>query len=139
MSRLTFFEFLSEWEGFKTEFAQLKEKIALLETKTVTEEEKSLKVSEHTEYPVPPDYREIVNSILNSHFGIEYEPRIDIPSFQFSILVPPKYSPSKGTNEDRRMNVISNAEGQFGVKAYTEKVWNTFSQDVQAQIIAEKE
>ena len=139
MARTTFFEFLSEWETFKKEFDEFKTKVLLLETKTRTEEEKSLEIKSETKFPVPPDYLNIVEVILNKNFGVEYEPRIDIPSFQLSILVPPKYNPLMHGNEDRRLKVISNAEGQSGVKTWAEVVWNTFDPNMQASIIADRE
>lgn len=139
MPRTTFFEFLAEWETFKTEFSALKEKVSLLEEKVSKPEEKLLKVKTETIYPVPPDYQEIVWTILNKHFGIEYTPRIDIPSFEFSIIVPPKYNLALSGSEDRRIKVISNAEGQSGVKNWSEIVWNTFDQNTQTQIIADRE
>ena len=102
MARTTFFEFLSEWETFKSEFTGLKDRIAALEEKTKTAEQKSLEVKTETIYPVPPDYQEIVETILNKYFRVEYTQRIDIPAFEFSILVPPKYNLALRESEDRR-------------------------------------
>ena len=66
--------------------------------------------------PIPPDYREIVDNVLNRSFGIQIEPHTDRPSFTFTIVVPEKYS--NMTPAQREMNkydvrprVINYSEG----------------------------
>ena len=127
--KLTFFEFLKEWSEFKKEFLELKEVVASLSPVPV----EPVKVV--SKYPVPEEYRNEVNHILNQKFGVELTPRIDIPSFEFNIIVPAEYG---NTENDIRLKVISNAEGVLGVRIWAERVLDSFSPDVKSRIALER-
>ena len=43
-------------------------------------------------YPVPIEYRRIVDELLSPEFGVEIEPSMDSPHFMFSVVVPLQYS-----------------------------------------------
>jgi hypothetical protein len=91
------------------------------------------------QYPVPSEYREVVDTVLNKEFGVDIEYLSDRPEFQFSILVPDKYSNTSPSYRDlmgldRRAKVITNAQGLNGVKEYVDKVWNNFDQDTKTKI-----
>ena len=93
--------------------------------------------------PVPQEYRELVNMILNKSFGVRMEYRIDAPLFEFSIIVPDKYSnmplPQREVQkEDSRPKVITMAEGKNGVKEWCEKVYRNFNVEIQSMIVADR-
>ena len=94
-------------------------------------------------YPMPSEYREAVDAILNKEFGIAIYPLSDSPSFQFSIIVPDKYSQvseeyKKMYKADIRAKVIRYSEGLIGVKMWCEMVYNHFNPTMQAQIVADR-
>jgi len=95
--------------------------------------------SKMTQLPIPSDYRDIVNDILNEEFQIEMEAYPDRPMFTFTIIVPDKYS-NMPENEkalfhsDRRSCVISYADGLNKVREWTNKVFNNFDTETKAKI-----
>ena len=131
MPRTTFFEFLSEWEQFKADFAALKEKV-------YKDEPAKKEAIPETVYPIPDTYKETVKSILNQNFGMKITPRLDIPAFEFTIVVPEEYSRLSGIEEDIRMKVITNAEDNAGVRMWSERVYESFDSDVKAQIVSDR-
>lgn len=93
--------------------------------------------------PVPQEYRELVDTILNKSFGVRMEYRIDAPLFEFSIIVPDKYSnmplsQREVQKEDSRPKVITMAEGKNGVKEWCEKVYKNFNSEIQSMIVADR-
>ena len=93
--------------------------------------------------PVPFEYRQLVDYVLNKSFGIEIVPRSDAPLFEFSIVVPVKYSNMTPTYKqtykmDRRPKVMNYAEGANGVREWCEKVFNNFNSDTRALIVADR-
>ena len=105
-------------------------------------EEPSVQTQEQ-KFPIPQEYREIVDQTLNRHFGIEVKAFSDQPAFMFTIVVPKKYSnlsleeyQMKGA--DLRSRVINFAEGANGVKLWADKVFNNFVPELKAQIIADR-
>lgn len=97
--------------------------------------------SGQTGFPVPPEYRELVNNVLNKYFGIEiaYTPA----GFVFTIIVPEKYSSLTAKDKelikvDRRTKLIPNFEGVNGVRAWAELVYSSFSQENRSLITADK-
>ena len=93
--------------------------------------------------PIPQEYRELVNTILNKNFGVRMEYRTDAPLFEFAIIVPDKYSnmplPQREIQkEDFRLKVISMAEGKNGVKEWCEKVYKNFNTEIQSMIVADR-
>lgn len=118
-----------------------------METKAVVAEEKAAIVEEAApeapQYPIPSEYRSIVDNTLNNLFGCQVIPMSDTPAFQFNIVVPKKYSPLseeqlKMMGADIRAKVITYAEGPNGVKVWAEKVLNNFNPDVRSLILADK-
>lgn len=102
-------------------------------------------ISPRTEpkFPIPAEYVNLVNTILNNKFGISIEPQGDRPSFLLVITVPKDYSPLSASDweyakGDIRPKMIGYGDGVAGVKTYLELVWNTFNPDVQAQIAKDR-
>lgn len=94
-------------------------------------------------YPVPTDYREMVDSVLNKSFGVEITPLSDRPAFELAIIVPEKYTnvtPDylKMYGADRRLRVINMAEGTLGVRDWADKVFNNFSAETRAAIVFDR-
>ena len=94
-------------------------------------------------YPIPLEYRELVDKTLNKSFGVRVESMTDAPAFIFSIIVPDKYSnmplAQKEVNKvDTRLKVISMAEGINGVREWTERVYKNFNLETQALIMADR-
>lgn len=94
-------------------------------------------------YPVPTEYRTIVNQMLNQKFGIKIEPMTDRPSFMFTIVVPKEYSNMpenayKDAGADLRTRVISYGEGIHGVRAWVERVAGNLSPEIKAKIAADR-
>lgn len=127
---------------------KLNEKLIDLPVQTISPKESvvsAIPVTETLEslYPMPSEYREAVNTILNKEFGIAIYPLSDSPSFQFSIIVPDKYSQvseeyKKMYKADIRAKVIRYSEGLIGVKMWCEMVYNHFNPTMQAQIVADR-
>lgn len=92
---------------------------------------------------IPFDYRMIVDDMLNKNFEIEIMPHRDSPQFDFTIVVPDKYSSMseemrKMYGKDRRLKVLSYSDGISGVRAYVEKVWSNFNPTIQALIVSDR-
>ena len=93
--------------------------------------------------PIPRLYREEVSRILNASFGIHMKGAGDAAAFQFTIIVPEKYSSltpeQKAMNvPDIRVKVIEYALGLNGVKEWSEMVYKNFSNETQAIITADR-
>lgn len=91
--------------------------------------------------PVPSEIRGIVDTLLNKHFGIHM--KSNSGSMAFTILVPRKYSTmSHGQWEmlhfDKRVKAISHVEGMEGVKGWVDKVFSSFTPEMQALIVADR-
>ena len=100
-------------------------------------------VSSTTNYPIPLEYRQIVDSVLNRSFGIRIVPRSDSPHFEFVVVVPEKYSTMtpdqrQMLGEDIRLKVINYAEGINGVRTYCENIYGSFSQEIKGQITQDR-
>lgn len=90
-------------------------------------------------FPVPYEYQELVNTLLNKHFSIEINYLPDAASFEFSILVPQKYSNASASHwatykEDRRTKVIQNVLGANGVREWVLKVYENFPTETKSAI-----
>lgn len=95
------------------------------------------------EYPIPEDYREIVDHVLNKNFGIQVIPRSDSPHFELIIVVPDKYSSisaeqKKALGADLRPKVLNYAEGLNGVREWAEKVYENLSSEIKALVVADR-
>ena len=94
---------------------------------------------EDPKFPVPYEFNELKDTLLNKTFGIEIDYLPDQAAMNFSILVPKKYS-NAGENhwitykEDRRSKVISNALGANGVRQWCEQVYNNFNESTKSAI-----
>lgn len=71
---------------------------------------------------VPADIRATATAILGPDFDYEVVSLTDQPAFNFTIIVPSKYSELKGKEIDRRSRVIQNNLGLNGVRDWSEKV-----------------
>lgn len=100
--------------------------------------------SPSTNFPVPIEWRELVDSTLNKQFGVEVSPDGDTASFGFSIIVPEKYSNAgkphwETYHEDRRTRVISHALGLNGVREWTTKVYENFDPETKSRIAFDRD
>ena len=144
---------------------ELKKKNELLEAKIKELEEKLLQVSQPQRVldvpqvalhsappmeqtttfsaPVPVDFRQLVDDILNRSFGIAIRPRADAPLFELIIKVPQKYSNAPKPhwemyNSDERVKVLDYAVGASGVREYCERVFKNFDPTVQSLIVSDR-
>lgn len=106
-------------------------------------EVKQAPVAEAFSAPVPQEYREVVDSVLNRYFGIRLLPRADAPMFEFTIVVPDKYS--QATDEQKRMvggdirpKVLTLADGVNGVRLWAETVFKNFNPEIRGQIVEDR-
>lgn len=89
------------------------------------------------QFPVPPEYRELVNITLNKLFGIEIE--YTPAGFLFTIIVPEKYGDQKKRIKvDKRTKIIPNYEGANGVRQWVELVYSSFSLETKSLITADR-
>lgn len=96
------------------------------------------------EYPIPSEYRAIVDEILSPAFGIKIEPDSDRPAFTLKILVPKEFSNAtedywKTNKCDVRAKVLTYGEGQLGVRAYVELIKANLGSDIMARVSASKQ
>ena len=97
-----------------------------------------------SKYPVPKEYREIVGTVLNKHFGIQLEPMNDSPAFNLTIVVPERYdtlTPAQREMHvaDIRPKVISYADGVNGIRMWVEKVLSSFGVDDRVRIAHDRD
>jgi hypothetical protein len=94
-------------------------------------------------YPVPTEFRAVVDEILNKEFGVEVVPISDSPAFHFMVNVPDKYSTiseefRRMYKKDMRTKVVTYSEGAVGVRAYLDKIWTSFNPTIQALIVNDR-
>lgn len=94
-------------------------------------------------YPVPSEYIDLLNTTLNKEFKVTVNPLSDSPAFQFTVLVPDKYSTiseeyRKMYKHDIRPKVITYTEGVIGVRDWLMRVFNSFNPTMQALIVADR-
>ena len=99
--------------------------------------------SSATSNPIPLEYRQIVDDVLNKSFGVEINPRSDLPAFEFVVKVPKKYSNAPNSHwemykSDNRPRVISYSDGLLGVRQWCEKVFDNFNQDTRTIIVNDR-
>lgn len=114
-----------------------------IEVKTYPEPIAKVEIQSISQYPVPMEYREIIDSVLNHKFGIKIDPMSDRPAFMLTIIVPPEYSnlseaEKKMQVTDIRCKVIGYAEGSNGVRQYAELVAGNLGAEIRAQIIMDR-
>lgn len=98
---------------------------------------------ETTKNPVPLEYRQVVDSVLNKSFGIRIVGINDRPSFELILVVPEKYQTLSEAyraiyKEDLRPKVINYSDGTPGVRSWAEKVFESFSQDLKSLIVNDR-
>lgn len=132
-------ELISEIKSLK----QDKPKEEKNEKETTKEEETVLEAgpTPPIETPVPSEYREVVETVLNKEFGVRVVPLSDKPAFQLEITVPPKYSNATKDHiemygGDLRSRVIDYAAGSNGVREWCEAIYKNLGPEKQAQITA---
>ena len=128
-------------EMFKELVSLVKEEIVKKEEvkQEVKKEEEKTEQVEGSKSFVPPEWVEVVHSVLNKKFGVEVEYFNDRPQFLFTIVVPEEYSNMSEKEKevkkvDLRSKVISIAEGVNGVRQWAETVYNNFSPEIRAKI-----
>ncbi len=132
----------------------LDERITTLEEKIKAIEERNIPAAtpsvtpeqlfqSKSQNPIPMEYREIIDTVLNHSFGITIDPLPDRPAFMLNIIVPEKYS-NMDANEkavkkvDLRAKIIHYAEGSNGVRQYAELIANNLGPELRANIIADR-
>ena len=116
---------------------QLKLDVASLKEKPVEVPKVEVKAEPVEVYPVPQEYKDIVELTFNKEFGVRIEPLKDTPAFVFSIIVPLKYS-KVTAGEDLRPKVLTYSDGVVGVRAWVDKVWNNLDSDTQSRIVTDR-
>ena len=96
-----------------------------------------------SKYPIPVEFREATDLILNKKFEIEIDYLPDVASFQFSVLVPREYSNAGNSHwethkEDRRSKIIENAMGINGVREWSMKIYENLSSEIRSKIFYDR-
>ncbi len=91
------------------------------------------------QFPIPFEYRNAVDTILNKKFGLEISYPSDGVGFDFQVLVPKEYSnagePHWSTyGEDRRSKVIANAFGINGVREWLNLIYNNLPMETKNKV-----
>lgn len=84
-------------------------------------------IPNQVEAPVPPRFREVVDEVLGTEFGIKCYNFKDNTDFQVDILVPLKYTSTPKEERDPdfvdiRSKVINRALGEIGVRDWVMKI-----------------
>jgi len=95
-------------------------------------------------FPIPTEYRDIVDSILNKEFGLEMTPLSDQPAVQIAIVVPKQYSNAtpdhiKMYGSDKRSKVIKFSEGVNGLRDWADKVAKNLGTEAMTKISIARE
>ena len=130
----------------KADLKLIDARLLALETKPeVKEPEKKVVAASVVEskFPIPFEFRDAVEDILNKAFGIEIHYQSDNAAFQFDIIVPEQYSNAgkphwETYKEDRRSKVIMNQLGVAGVREWAQKVYDNLSPEVKAQVTIDR-
>ncbi len=96
-----------------------------------------------SDFPVPKDFIDTVDLVLNKSFVVRCEPLRDSPCFQLTIVVPEKYSSmtqgqKEMLGEDIRPKVIPYSDGANGVRLWAEKVLNNLDKDAQFRVVQDR-
>lgn len=123
----------------------LNDRLSRLEKPEETQEEPEpiKEPEEEKSYPVPSEYVDIVQNVLNPRFSVKVIPANDSPTFQFIVSVPKEYSNAPPAHWDmyrcdERVRVISYAEGSLGVREFVEKVYNNFDSETRTRITTDR-
>lgn len=93
--------------------------------------------------PIPIEYLEARDTILNKRFAMEITYLTDSAGFQLSVLVPKEYSNAAKPHwdmyhEDRRSKVIENAFGTNGVREWLQLVYENFNNEMKSRITSDR-
>lgn len=88
--------------------------------------------------PFPPEWRAVIDDILNAKFIASVIYRGDA-RFEFTVDVPKEYSNARPlelemNKQDRRVKVIDNALGTLGVREYCEKIAKNLGPDIMRMV-----
>jgi len=122
---------------------KINQRLTALEEKDNVPEELKKEPEVKEGHPIPEEYRGIIDNVLNKKFGIKLDYDPERPQFILNIVVPKKYSlMSKDEWEmmgvDMRSRTVSYADGSNGVKEWAEKVYSSFTPEIQSLIVAER-
>ena len=121
----------------KKEEAEKSETPALKATSEVSSPEAITEAD--PKYPIPVEYRMIVNQELGKDFGIKVDPAPDRPEFNFTIIVPERLNTltedeKKMYGQDLRGKMISYSQGISGVREYVALVKKNLAAKMQEQV-----
>lgn len=103
----------------------------------------SIKTKEEVIHPIPKEYRELVNAILNQKFGINVEYDKVGNGFSYTIVVPDEYSKMTPAEKemsgvDLRTRFVNYSEGINGVREWTSKVYNSLTPEIKSIVVSER-
>lgn len=126
--------------------SRLEERLDILEKPSVQEESLPIQTEEMSD-PVPVEFRQVVDEVLNKFFEIRIKNGAkiseNVDGFILTIVVPDKYSTAtefqkQSVGGDLRVKAIPYALREIGVREWCDKVWKTFTSDIQGQIVEDK-
>ena len=97
--------------------------------------------------PVPFEFRQVVDEVLNKFFEIRVKNGAkisdNVDGFVLTIIVPDKYSTAteyqkQSVGGDLRVKAIPYALREIGVKEWCDLVWKTFNEDIQGQVTEDR-
>ncbi len=100
--------------------------------------------TDKTGLPIPTEYIQIMEEVLNKKFDIQVEYMPDTSSFELAILVPKEYSNASQPHwdtfhEDRRSKVIENALGVTGVREWITQIYENFGNETKSRITLDRQ
>ena len=128
---------VADVELLKLSVASLNDKVEKM-VSIVPKEEPKVEVSVPVpDYPIPQEYKDIVETTFNKAFSVRLEPMKDTAAFVFTIVVPPQYS-KVSSGEDLRVKVVTYSDGVVGIRGWADKVWNNLDSDTQSKIVQDR-
>lgn len=112
----------------KLEIPVIKKEIDVEEIKRA-----GIPITTSSTHPIPPEYLDLITTILNSKFMANIEYLGDRPEFMFTIIVPDEYT---SIHPDLRSKVIANSAGMNGVREWVNLVYSSFNPETKARIKA---
>lgn len=132
-------EILTKLAELTKAIAKINERLSVITAPPTVPEPKPTVNEEQAGHPIPLEYQELVNTLLNKKFKVHVDYKPDQVAFEFAILVPKEYS-NAGENhwntygEDRRSKVIQNAYGANGVREWVLQVYDNLTPEVRSAI-----
>mgnify|MGYP001565148873 CR=1 FL=1 len=142
-------ELLKAVVALNNSVSKLDERLVALENPAVNpvvEEVVPIQVEEDSD-PVPFEFRQVVDEVLNKFFEVRVKNGAkiseNVDGFVFSVVVPDKYSTAsefqkQSVGGDLRVKAIPYALREIGVREWCDKVWKTFNEDIQGQITEDR-